>query len=965
MRDLVALSALPAVWAGYRPLQVAEGFAEVLLSTLRLDLVYLRLPGQTNGQEIEVARTTGGSPPTDQTRGIGRALAPWLDRAGIGTAPSVPNPVGPGTVRVVVVPIACGQHSGVLAAGSRQAAFPSEEDHLFLTVGANQTAAVLQRLDAEEALRESEERFRILIEGVSDYAIFLLDPEGHVASWNTGAERIKGYKAEEIIGQHFSRFYPTDAIERDWPEQELELARAEGRFEDEGWRIRKDGSRFWANVVITALRDESGQHRGFSKITRDTTERKRAEEVLRQAKEAAEAANRAKDEFLANVSHEIRTPMNAILGMTELALDTPLTGEQREYLAIVKSSADALRKVINDLLDFARIEAGKLELDHADFSLRHVLGETLRALAFRAHRKGLELACRIPPEVPDALIGDAGRLRQVLLNLVGNAIKFTEQGEVVVRVEAGVEPMPTEPDPSVPESQPSQVLRFAISDTGIGIPREKQEKIFRAFEQVDNSTTRQYEGTGLGLSIAARLVALMGGQITVESEPGRGSSFRFTAGFGSQSHPPSGPPERALVDLHGLRVLVVDDNATNRQILEEWLRGWHTEPTAVADGLKAVGALWSAVSAGRPFALVLLDARMPGTDGLAVAESILQDPVLSTGRIIMLTSEDRHGDIARYRALGIAACVMKPVPQVELLETIYRVLSRPDSDDAAVGRMDLIAAAVSTAASPATSARRLSALVAEDNPFNQQFVGHLLRRKGHDVRVASDGREALAALEQGRFDLMLLDVHMPGCDGFQVTEALRQREQATGGHLPVIGLTARAMKSDRERCLEAGMDDYLAKPFGAAELFSVMDRVLAGRPAAETVPPARGRTEALLDPATLLAACDDDPTLLRKLVRIFRADTPGALARVRDAVDEQDASRLREAAHKLRGSLSTFSATAAAEAARLEAMGAGGQLDEAASALDGLAEMVGRLGPLLEGLSIEQLRHQAAGGGPV
>jgi two-component system sensor histidine kinase/response regulator len=358
---------------------------------------------------------------------------------------------------------------------------------------------------------------------------------------------------------------------------------------------------------------------------------------------------------------------------------------------------------------------------------------------------------------------------------------------------------------------------------------------------------------------------------------------------------------------------------------------------------------------------VLLDARMPGTDGLAVAESIRQSPVLSASRIILLTSEDLRGDLARYRELGIAACAMKPVPQEELLEIIYRVLSRPDSANGAVDRMDLIAAADPTSA----SARRLRVLVAEDNPFNQQLVEHLLRRNGHDIRVAGDGLEALAALEQDSFDLMLLDVHMPGCDGFQVIEALRRREQATGGHLPVIALTARAMRSDRERCLQAGMDDYLAKPIAAAELFRVMDRVLAGRPAAEPEPPARGRPATLLDPATLLAACDDDPTLLRELIQVFRADTPGALARVRDAVDQRDASRMREAAHALRGLLSTFSALAAAEAKRLETMGACGQLDDAALSIDGLTEMVERLGPQLEELSIEQLRHQAAGGGLV
>jgi two-component system sensor histidine kinase/response regulator len=425
---------------------------------------------------------------------------------------------------------------------------------------------------AEEALRESERRLRTLTEALP-HMVWTVQPDGAHDYFNARNTEYTGLTFEQLRGWDWQRTIHPDDLPRC-----LELwsrSVATGELYEIEYRLRRfDGAYRWHLARALPLRDDSGRVTKWFGSCIDIDDQKRAEEMERQARGAAEAASRAKDEFLANVSHEIRTPMNAILGMTELALDTPLTGEQREYLAIVKSSADALLKVINDLLDFAKIEAGKLELDHDDFSLRRVLGETLRALALRAHRKGLELACRIQPEVPDALIGDAGRLRQVLLNLIGNAIKFTEDGEVVVRVEAGVEDTSTEPEPSLIGSQPSRVLHFSIIDTGIGIPREKQEKIFQAFEQGDNSTTRRYEGTGMGLSIAVRLVALMDGQITVESEPGRGSTFRFTAEFGLQPAPPSGPPERPLVDLHGLRVLVVDDNATNRQILEEWLRGW-------------------------------------------------------------------------------------------------------------------------------------------------------------------------------------------------------------------------------------------------------------------------------------------------------------------------------------------------------------------------------------------------------
>ena len=481
---------------------------------------------------------------------------------------------------------------------------------------------------AEEALRESERRFRILAEALP-HMVWTAQPDGATDYYNARTTEYTGLTLEQLRGWGWrSTIHPEDLPRC------LELwtrSIATGEPYEIEFRLRRaDGAFRWHLARALALRDDSGRITKWFGSCIDIDDQKRAQEALREAKEAAEAANRAKDEFLANVSHEIRTPMNAILGMTELVLDTPLTGDQRQCLKTVKSAADNLLGLMNDLLDFSKIEAGKLELDPADFSLRAAVGDTLRALAVRAHTKGLELIYDVQPEVPDALVGDAGRLRQVLLNLVGNAIKFTDAGEVVVRVEVAGE--------AAPEGEVG--LRFTVRDTGMGIPRDQHERIFRAFEQEDSSTTRRYGGTGLGLTIAARLVALMGGRITVESEPGRGSTFAFTARLGLQPHPPEQVPVRPPASLRNLPVLVVDDNATNRHILEEWLRGWQMEPAAVGDGLAALDALWDAVSVGRPYALVLLDARMPDTDGLALAAKIRKRAELAATRIILLTSGD-------------------------------------------------------------------------------------------------------------------------------------------------------------------------------------------------------------------------------------------------------------------------------------------------------------------------------------
>ena len=575
--------------------------------------------------------------------------------------------------------------------------------------------------------------------------------------------------------------------------------------------VRKDGSFVWAYLTVSLQRDPAGQPAYCIAIIQNISERKRLEGDLRQAKEAAESANRAKDEFLANVSHEIRTPMNAILGMTDLVLDTSLTEDQRQCLKTVKSAADSLLGLINDLLDFSKIEAGKLELDPADFSLRGAVGDTLRTLATRAHKKGLELVSHVHPDVPDALVGDAGRLRQVLLNLVGNAIKFTGHGEVVVR---GVESRRTKPPVSGDFRHLAEVgVRIAVSDTGIGIPREKQETIFRAFEQEDTSTTRKYGGTGLGLTIAARLVALMGGAITVASEPRRGSTFAFTGRAENAQLAPAGAGRRLLATagplLYNLPVLIVDDNATNRHILEEWLRGWQMEPQRRwATGWAAMDALWHRQAAnGRPPTNnrgLLLDSRMPDTDGLTLAATIRERAELSATRIILLTSGDLPGDLARFRELRIDAHLLKPVQPEELLESIYRVMSRPDEDAPYHQRLgSRLALGTNAPGSPVSTPAQntLHILVAEDNELSAEVLEQVLIRQGHRVRLASNGREALALADAGGFDLLLLDVHMPELDGFQVVQAVRRRELTATGHLPVIALTARSRKEDHAGAL--------------------------------------------------------------------------------------------------------------------------------------------------------------------
>jgi signal transduction histidine kinase/CheY-like chemotaxis protein len=529
---------------------------------------------------------------------------------------------------------------------------------------------------------------------------------------------------------------------------------------------------------------------------------------LRRSSRAAERATRAKSEFLANMSHEIRTPMNGILGMTELTLSGSCSPEQRENLGMVKSSAESLLAILNDILDFSKMEAGKMDLDPIEFHLRDCLDDAMKILALRAHEKGVELACRVPPELPDTFLGDAARLKQIIVNLVGNALKFTEHGEV--RLEVALEE----------QDEASVVMRCSVTDTGIGIAPEKQRTVFGTFTQADGSITRKFGGTGLGLAISSQLVKLMGGRIWLESELGTGSTFHFTARLG-RWQPTEGDVQP--VKLDGASVLVVDDNATNRRILEEVLRYWGMVPTMACSGSEALRLAERAEEAGKRFSLALLDVQMPGISGYELAERLrgVWGPEL-TPIVLLSSSGDQLGE-ARRRELGVTRCLVKPVKQSSLLETIEYVLGRVRSSGAEPATMP----------TPAESSTPLRILLAEDNVVNQKLVSKLLERRGHTVSIAANGRLAVQALSRECYDLILMDVQMPEMDGFEATAIIREKERASGQHIPIIALTANAMKGDSERCLNAGMDAYLSKPIRAQELIQAVESF----PKVETVQP--------------------------------------------------------------------------------------------------------------------------------
>ena len=688
---------------------------------------------------------------------------------------------------------------------------PGNDELAHLGGAINRMLASLQL--SQKQRQQAEERYRAFMNNIPAIAL-IKDGEGRILYINEPMARIYKIKPDEVQGKTSADWIPAEIADKIRLHDQEVLTTKRLNQAEEAIPTPDGILHHWLSFRFP-LEGPDGELL-IGTVAVDISRRKQAEAALQEAKEMAESANRSKSEFLANMSHEIRTPLNGVVGMTELLLGTDLTSEQQEYLETVKLSADSLLTVINDILDFSKIEAGKIDFALIDFDIRETMEMTMKTLAFRADEKGLELLCDVGPEVPEAIRGDSTRLRQVVINLVGNAIKFTDAGEVALNVSA------------ILSEGGDRLLHFTVSDTGVGIPADKQKAIFEPFTQADTSTTRKYGGTGLGLSISIRLVAMMAGKMWVESEQGAGTKFHFTVPLVPAAEPVKTGDGARSNPLRGVKVLLVDDNRTNRRILESMLKRCGMIPKSVEGGAEAITELLRAFASGEQYLLIISDVLMPGMDGFAFVQRVRQEPKLSTAKIMMLTSAGQRGDAARCEELGISAYAMKPVRQSELQNVISKLLGEKETAAPLITRYSM--------ANPQNAAASLRVLVAEDNAVNQKLVARLLEKRGHCVKVVANGREALGALEQGTYDLVLMDMQMPEMDGFEATAELRKREKQTGLHTPIVALTAHAMKGDRERCLAAGMDGYLSKPICAQELYELLENYIALRAAGPQTP---------------------------------------------------------------------------------------------------------------------------------
>jgi two-component system sensor histidine kinase/response regulator len=802
--------------------------------------------------------------------------------------------------------------------------FPAEVSSSLFGIGGNKVIQgivrdITERKRAEQALRESEQKFRSLAER-SPNMIFI-NKKGRLVYANERCEEIMGYTKQEFYSPDFNFF---DLISTEYKE----LVKENFNKHMMGEEVRpyeyaittKQGKRIEA-ILNSKLITYAGEDAILGIVT-DITERKRAEEILRKTKEKAEEANRLKSEFLANMSHEIRTPMNAVIGMTDITLDTELTDEQRDYLNTVKLSARALLELLNDILDLSKIEADKIELENIDFDLRITVEGVVDTLAPKASSKGLELACMIHHQVPSLLRGDPGRLRQILVNLLGNAIKFTEKGEVVVGVDLQE------------ETKDQVTLLFSVTDTGAGISKDKQRKIFESFTQADGSTTRKYGGTGLGLSICKRLIELMKGQIGVDSEPAKGSRFWFSVTLEKQEELKEEPPTPP--DIQGMRVLVVDDNQTNRTILVKMLESFGCSSEAVERGSQAIDILKRAARKEKLFDLVLLDMLMPGMDGEQVLRTIKKDPEIKDITVIILTSLGERGDAARLEALGCAGYLLKPIKQSQLFDTIITIMSRQSR-----GGEPKSSKIVTRHTIAEEKRRRIRLLLAEDNPMNQKLAIALLKRAGYLVDAVENGRMVTEALNQKAYDLILMDVQMPEMDGIEATQAIRASE-GKQRHTPIIAMTAHAMKGDRERCLRAGMDDYISKPIEPQELLNAIKKWTASSPPKAitrqkvSVEKASGQSEAL-HAEEAIARFDGDEEFFKEMLLEFLKYAPEQMKTLYQAIRKGQAKELERVAHGIKGAAANLGARGIADLClKLELLGRTGDLAEAEGVLDDL-----------------------------
>ena len=795
---------------------------------------------------------------------------------------------------------------------------------------------VTDRKLAEEELRASEARTKAIFEGSLDCMV-ITNEHGAIVEFNRAAERTFGYSRKEVFGKQIEDvLFTPDGAER--TRQHIDEYGITGGSDNSllGKRVevplrRKGGEAFIAEMAMQPIPLGNTVH--FATMLHDITRRKQHEKELQLAKEAAEQANHAKSDFLANMSHEIRTPMNAIMGMTDLVIATDLAPQQREHLQIVRDSSESLLSLINDILDFSKIEAGKLDLDPASFSLRERVGDTMKSLAVRAHQKGLELACRIAPDIPPVLVGDAQRLRQIVVNLVSNAIKFTDRGEVLldVAIESEAESRAAGRRPGGAATRDLR-LHFRVQDTGIGISRENRDRIFQAFEQADMSTTRKYGGTGLGLAISSKLVKMMDGEIWVESELGRGSTFHFTVRMpiGSEKDVERTPEPQSV---RGAHALVVDDSATNRRILEEMLLNWGMQPTSVSSAAEAIRELIRAREAGTPFAILISDVNMPEVDGFTLVGQVRGDARLVGLPVVMLTSADRPGDTELCRRYGVHRHMTKPVKQSELLQTIESAIgqdaSAPPPDQRKASR---------EAPRPLLPLR---ILLAEDSKANQTLAIALLTRAGHTVEVAQNGREALDRSAAEEFDVILMDVQMPEMDGHEATERIRAREAGTGRRIPIVAMTAHAMKGDRERCLEAGMDGYVSKPIRPEHLFAELVRITTpgGGESSDAAAPAGP----LIDWKAARKHTGGYEDVLHSVLHGIREECPALVEELTGAILSGDVRVATRAAHTIKGNMRTLEARLVSDLAfEIETSCKGGTVPEDA------AEKLVRLKALLK-----------------